>query len=118
LSVLFLFAYQLNKLHTNKHFVEEVDCYLCEASAQLSINTHETNIHIELNTLKSTKAEKGSALKKPLTHKHISLVPRVDFLSLQKWVISPIPLGQYSHAPPTYFFINTISPPKTTIRKL
>ena len=103
MSVLFLFAYQLNKLYTNKHFVEEVDCYLCKASAQLSTNTHEINIHIELNTLKSTKVEKGSALKKPLTHKHISLVLSVDFSGLQRWVISLISLGQYSHALPHTF---------------
>jgi len=104
LSLLFLFAYQVNTVHSSQHFLEELGCTLCEASAQLDANTHESSvpIHVELTSLEVAKVEQVVALKKPIA-KQLPLVRRVDFSGLQTFLVTRIPLGYFSHAPPYTF---------------
>jgi len=104
LALLFLFAYQVNTVHSSQHFFEELGCTLCEASPQLDAKTHESSVpvHVELTSLEVTKVEQVVNRKKPIA-KQLPLVRRADFTSLQTFVVSPIPLGYYSHAPPHTF---------------
>ncbi|HIQ28813.1 MAG TPA: hypothetical protein EYH42_10015 [Sulfurovum sp.] len=109
LALLFLFAYQVNTVHSSQHFLEELGCTLCEASPQLDAKTHESSVPVhvdltslELTSLEVTKVEQVVNRKKPIA-KQLPLVRRADFTSLQTFVVSPIPLGYYSHAPPHTF---------------
>lgn len=104
-SVLFLFAYHVNTLHSNQHFLEESDCHLCVASKQLNTNTHKTSIpvFVELNTLETSRTEQRLSLKKPLVPKLKPLVKRVDFSGMHAFTVASNPLGYFSHAPPHTF---------------
>ena len=104
LALLFLFAYQVNTVHSSQHFLEELGCTLCEASTELDANTHKSNVpvHVELTSLEVAKVEQVVALKKPIV-KQVPLVKRVDFTGLQTFVVAAIPLGYFSHAPPHTF---------------
>ena len=104
LSLLFLFAYQVNTVHSSQHFLEEQGCTLCEASPQLDDNTHNSSVpvHVELTSLEVTKVEQVVTCKKPIA-KQLPLVKRADFTGLQTFVVAPIPLGYFSHAPPHTF---------------
>ena len=104
LSLLFLFAYQVNTVHSSQHFLEELGCTLCEASPQLDANTHKSNVpvHVELTSLEVAESEQVVAVKKPIV-RQLPLVKWVDFSGLKTFVVTPIPLGYFSHAPPHIF---------------
>ena len=104
LALLFLFAYQVNNVHSSQHFLEELGCTLCEASPQLDANTHKSNVpvHVELTSLEVAEAEQVVAVKKPIV-RQLPLAKWVDFSGLQTFVVATIPLGYLSHAPPHTF---------------
>ena len=105
LSLLFLFAYQVNTVHSSQHFLEELGCTLCETSSQLNTNTHESSVPVpvELTSLEVAEVEQVVACKKPRARQQTPLVKRVDFRGLQTFVVTPIPSGYFSHAPPHIF---------------
>jgi len=105
LSLLFLFAYQINTVHSNQHFIEELECHVCDVSKQLEANTHETSVPVfaELNTLQTSRTEKRLSFKRPLELTGQPEVLGVDFSGLHSFVVKPIPLGYFSHAPPHTF---------------
>ena len=105
LSLLFLFAYQINTVHSNEHFFEELECHVCDVSKQLDANAHEANVPVfaELKTLQISRIERRLSFKKPLEFTRQPEVLGVDFLGLHTFVVKPIPLGYFSHAPPHTF---------------
>lgn len=105
LSLLFLFAYQINTVHSNQHFIEEMECHLCDASKQLEVNKHETNVPVfaELKTLQISRTERRLSFKRPLELTQQLGVLSVDFSGLHTFVVEPISLGYFSHAPPHTF---------------
>ncbi|MCF6244615.1 MAG: hypothetical protein L3J43_06225 [Sulfurovum sp.] len=105
LALLFLFSYQINIVHSNQHFIEELECHLCDVSKQLEANTHETTVpvFVELNTLEIHRTAQCLSFKRPLDlTQQLQMLP-VDFSGLHTFVVSPIPLGYFSHAPPHIF---------------
>jgi len=105
LSLLFLFAYQINTVHSNQHFIEELECHVCDVSKQLEANTHETNVPVfaELNTLQISRTERRLSIKKPLELRGQPEILGVDFSGLHTFAVEPIPPGYFSHAPPHTF---------------
>ncbi|MCF6244617.1 MAG: hypothetical protein L3J43_06235 [Sulfurovum sp.] len=105
LSLLFLFAYQINTVHSNQHFIEELECHLCDVSKQLEANTHETNVpvFVELNTLQTHRTAQRLSFKRPLDLTQQPQMLPVDFSELHTFLVPPIPLGYFSHAPPHIF---------------
>ena len=105
LSVLFLFAYVSNTVHSTQHLVKELDCHLCVASKQLDTNTHEISpvIFTELTILATVNTQQRISLKKSLTLTAKPLIKRVDFLGMRTFTVTPIPLGYFSNAPPYTF---------------
>ena len=105
LSLLFLFSYQINTVHSHQHFIGKLECHVCDVSKQLEANTHETNVPVfaELNTLQISRKERRLSFKKPLEFIGQPEVLGVDFSGLHTFVVEPIPLGHFSHAPPHIF---------------
>ena len=105
LSLLFLVAYQINAVHSHQHLIEELECHLCESTKQLNANIHKpaAPVFVELTTLQSVQIQERFSVSQPLDFTQQVEVLGVDFSGLQTFVVKPMPLGYFSHAPPHTF---------------
>ena len=105
LSLLFLFAYQTSTVHSTKHFVEELECHLCETTKVLSVNAHKTSapIFVELNSLQTFNVAERLCVTQPLDLTQEVKALAKDFSGLKVFAVPLIPLGYFSHAPPYIF---------------
>lgn len=101
LIVFVLLAYQSNTLHF-EHLLEKNDtCHTCIAGEKSDSVLYEisyiADAHIAENSSVEQKISRPKARK--ITQKPLQKI--TDFSGLRYFTVAPIPLGYFSHAPPS-----------------